>query len=211
VSTLGYEDLLAAIEDDSLDPAYRLRVEPYDRSRVKTASLDLHIGASYARFRHGPHLVQQMAPKALAAISDQEYEVTRGQAYGDGFVLQTGEAVLVAVDHWIGLGAGLGGEVMGKSSIGRAGQVPHLAGLVEPGFVGVLTLECVNLAPFSVVYEVGMPIAQLVIRRMLHPTARPYGHPEMQSRYQGQHEVTPPRRYAAQPTYGPAVMPGGPS
>ena len=209
LSTLGYEDLVQAIEDEAQEAAYRIRLEPYDRSRVKTASLDLHIGASYARFSHGGNYAQTMAPKALAQISDQDFQVTRGLAYGDSFAVRPGEMVLVAVDQWIGLGAGLVGEVQGKSSVGRAGQIPHLAGLVEPGFLGVLTLECANLAPFAVVYEVGQPIAQLVVRRMLRPTARPYGHPEMQSRYQGQHEVTPPRRYPGLPTYGTVTMPGG--
>jgi len=209
MSTLGYEDLLAAIEDENLEAAYRVRLEPYDRGRVKTASLDLHVGASYARFKHGPNYAQALVPKALSQITDQDYEITRGQAYGDTFVVRPGEAVLVAVDQWLGLGAGLIGEVQGKSTVGRAGQIPHLAGLVEPGFVGILTLELVNLAPFVVVYEVGQPIAQIVIRRLLRPTIRPYGHAEMQSRYQGQHEVTPPRRYPGPPTYGPAQMPGG--
>ena len=159
MSKLGYDDLLLAITDETLDPAYRLRVEPFDQNRIRSASLELHIGASYARWKHGPHMVQTVAPKALEDISDQDYDVTRGQGPGDHFVVRPGESLLVAVDGWVSLGAGLVGEVHGKSSVGRAAQVPHLAGLVEPGFVGILTLEVVNLAPFSVIYTVGAPIA----------------------------------------------------
>jgi len=199
---LSYDGIIQAVQDQSLPPARRLQVEPFDPSRVRSASLELHIGATMARWKHSPTYVATMAPKALADIDEHDYEITRGLAHGDRFVLKPGEAILVAVDCWLALGHQLVARVDGKSSIGRASQIIHTAGFVEPGFVGILTLEPVNLSPISIVYEVGQPIAQLTVAVLDQPTSRPYGHPEMRSRYQGQHEVTPPRRSADAPAWG---------
>lgn len=199
---LSYDGLKRAIEDGSLDPSERLLVEPYDPNRLKSASLELHLGNTLARWRQRGQMLVSLQPRALADISERDFEITRGLGPGDRFTLAPGEAVLVAVDCWVGLGAALIARVEGKSTIGRAGQMIHTAGFVEPGFVGVLTLEPVNLSPVSVVYEVGMPIAQLTVARLDGPTSRPYGHPEMLSRYQGQHEVAPPRPFASGALWG---------
>lgn len=199
---LSYEGLRTAIEDDSLPVARRLRVEPYDPSRLRSASLELHIGSTIARWRQRGHQVASLSPRALSDISEADFEIQRGLGPGDRFLLDPGEAVLVAVDCWVALGSQLVGMVHGKSSIGRAGQLIHTAGLVDPGFVGVLVLEPVNLAPVRVVYEVGQPIAQMTIELLDQATAHPYGHPELRSRYQGQSEVTPPRPHPLGVTWG---------
>jgi dCTP deaminase len=193
VGYLGYDDLKRAIEDRTIEPHERLQVEPYDPNRLRSASLELHLGRTVARWRQRGHVTVSVYPKKLSDISEADFEITRNLEYGDTVLVQPGEALLVAVDCWVGLGAGLIGRVEGKSSIGRAGQLIHTAGFIDPGFVGVLVLEPVNLAPTPVIYTVGDPIAQLTIATLEHPTSRPYGHPEMQSRYQGQSEVTPPR------------------
>ena len=199
---LGYEGLLAACEDSSLPPEQRLRVEPYDRGRLRSASLELHLGGTLARWRQRAHRVVSLQPRSLLDISEQDFDIQRGLGPGDRWVLEPGEACLVAVDCWIGLGAALIGRVEGKSTVGRAAQVIHTAGFVDPGFVGVLTLEPINLSPVAVVFEVGMPIAQLTVARLETATARPYGHPTLGSRYQGQHEVTPPRPFASGELWG---------
>lgn len=206
---LGYEGLRAAIEDETLDADRRLRVSPYDPGRLKSASLELHLGGTIARWRHRSHggaVVTQVVPKALSDISEHDFEIQRGLGPGDRIAVAPGEALLFSVDCWIGVGHGLLARVEGKSTVGRAAQIIHAAGLVEPGFVGVLTLEPINLSPYTIVYEVGQAVAQLVVARLEAPTARPYGHPQMQSRYQGQHEVAPPRPVASGSPW--AVAPG---
>lgn len=199
---LSYDGLKRVIEDESLPAAQRLRIEPYDPHRLRPASLELHLGGTVARWRQRGQMLVSVMPRALADISERDFEITRGLGPGDRFVLEPGEAVLATVDHWVAMGGGLLGRVEGKSSIARAGQSVHAAGLVDPGFVGVLTLELVNHAPVSVVYEVGAPVAQLTIALLDQETSRPYGHPEMGSRYQGQHEVTPPRPFPSTALWG---------
>src|SRR5262245_14099515 len=199
---LSYDGLRAAIEDGALDPSWRLQVEPYDPSRLRSASLELHIGSTMARWRQRGHQVVSLGPRALLDISERDFDITRGMGPGDRFIVEPGEAVLVAVDQWVALGAGLIGRVEGKSTIARAGQSVHGAGFVDPGFVGVLVLEPVNHAPVPVAYEVGAPIAQLAVARLDRPSSRPYGHAEMMSRYQGQGEVTPPRPFPSGQIWG---------
>jgi dCTP deaminase len=196
VSYLSYEGLLQAITDTNLDPALRMQVEPFHPERLRSCSLELHVGSSYARWRHSATYAQHLGPRALRDINDQDYEVITGLGPGDRIVISPGESWLLAVDCWVALGAGLLAQVHGKSSVARAGQQIHTAGLVEPGFVGVLTLEPVNFAPFPVIYEVGQAVAQMTVSLLDQPTKRPYGHPQMGSRYQGQSQVTPPRRFA---------------
>lgn len=199
---LSYDGLLRAIEDRSIEPHERLRVDPYDRTRLRSASLELHVGNTIARWRQRGSMVVTLAPRALVDISERDFQIERGMGPGDRFVVMPGEALLVAVDCWVAMPAGLIGRVEGKSSIARAGQSIHGAGWVDPGFVGVLVLEPVNHAPVPVTYEVGQPIAQLAVAVLDRPTSRPYGHPEMASRYQGQSEVTPPRPYPSGALWG---------
>jgi len=206
---LSFDGLKRAIEAADTDPAYRLQVEPYDPSRLRSASIELHVGNTVARWRnrsHGGSVITQVSPVALDLIDERHFDIQRGLGPGDLVTVAPGESLLMAVDCWIALGPGLLGRVEGKSSVGRAGQLIHTAGFVAPGFVGILTLEPINFAPFPVVYRVGQPVAQLAISRLDQPTSRPYGHPEMLSRYQGQHEVTPPKSVSTGSPW--AVTPG---
>jgi dCTP deaminase len=206
---LSFDGLKRAIEDADTDPAYRLQVEPYDPSRLRSASIELHLGNTIARWRnrsHGGSVITQMSPMALDLIDERHFEIQRGLGPGDLVTVAPGEHLLMAVDSWVALGPGLIGRLEGKSTLARAGQLIHAAGFVDPGFVGILVCEPMNMAPFPVVYRVGQAIAQLAIARLDQPSSRPYGHPEMLSRYQGQHEVTPPKSVSTGSPW--AVTPG---
>lgn len=87
------------------------------------------------------------------------------------------------------------GRVEGKSSWARQGLIVHAAGFVDPGFRGQLTLELFNMSAEYIPLEYGAPIAQISFDFMDWPAQRPYGHPELRSRYQGQIGPTPARPY----------------
>ena len=75
----------------------------------------------------------------------------------------------------------------GKSSLGRLGlQVHATAGFVDPGFAGVIVLELSNVATLPILLRPGMKVAQMVFQRLDQAAERPYGHPELNSKYQGQ-------------------------
>ena len=79
----------------------------------------------------------------------------------------------------------------GQSSLGRLGLLIHsTAGYVDPGWKGNLTLELSNVANLPIALYFGMRIGQISFFRMSSPVERPYGSPELGSKYQGQSEPT---------------------
>jgi len=78
-----------------------------------------------------------------------------------------------------------------NSSLGRLGLLIHsTAGYVDPGWKGNLTLELSNVANLPIALYYGMKIGQISFFRMSSPVDRPYGSPELGSKYQGQSEPT---------------------
>ena len=74
--------------------------------------------------------------------------------------------------------------------------VSNTAGFVDAGFQGHLTLELSNVANLPIAIYPGMRIGQLCLFRMTSPAERPYGSPELGSKYQGQQGPTPSRYFA---------------
>ena len=78
-----------------------------------------------------------------------------------------------------------------NSSLGRLGLLIHsTAGYVDPGWKGNLTLELSNVANLPIALYFGMRIGQISFFKMSSPVDRPYGSPELGSKYQGQSEPT---------------------
>jgi dCTP deaminase len=102
-------------------------------------------------------------------------------------VLHPGEFALGHTKEVVGCPDDIVGLVNGKSSLGRLGiQVHATAGFVDPGFVGTVVLELSNVSTLPVLLRPGMKIAQFVFQRLDRPAERPYGHPELNSKYQDQ-------------------------
>lgn len=90
----------------------------------------------------------------------------------------------------------------GKSSLGRLGLVIHsTAGYVDPGFEGTVTLELSNASPLPIQLWPGMPIAQLSLVLLSSPARRPYGHPDLGSKYQKQRKPVASRAHLASGDY----------
>jgi dCTP deaminase len=84
------------------------------------------------------------------------------------------------------------GQVVGRSSLARLGIMVEMAGLVDPGFEGHVTLELSNVGNCSVRLYPGDRICQLVLFEC-GPVERPYGHDALESAYQHQEGATPSR------------------
>jgi len=61
---------------------------------------------------------------------------------------------------------------------------------VDPGWKGTLTLELSNVANLPIALYAGMRIGQISFFGMSSPVDRPYGSPELGSKYQGQSQPT---------------------
>ena len=58
--------------------------------------------------------------------------------------------------------------------------------VIDPGFKGTVVLELSNVANLPILLRPGMKIAQMVFQKLDRPAERPYGHPALGSKYQGQ-------------------------
>lgn len=188
------------LEDTSLREALQdgtLKIEPLWPHAIQPNSVDLHLGQTLRRPRIDPGVLARGYPMPLSAISD---ELMRLESYphGEQIVLKPGEFALGATAEAVELGAGLMGWATGASSVARAGLNIVMAGLVDSGFHGTLTLELVNMSPFPLLLDPGERIGQLVVARLVRPSARPYGSPGLGSRYQGQIAATAAMRYQPQ-------------
>jgi dCTP deaminase len=133
---------------------------PYEPGNVNPASVDLRLGDVY-----------------IDLANECEY------ALSSPLVLPPGRAILATTVETVKLPAHLAGAVYLKSSLARQGLDHALAGWVDPGFEGQLTLELhahrtLELAP-------GQKIVQLVLMQLVAHAAAPY-----QGRYQGQQGPT---------------------
>jgi dCTP deaminase len=166
VSVLSDRDIRAALEAGSV------RIEPYDAQDLQPSSVDLHLDRSFR--------VDQPDLTELLSVEDDE-----------PFILHPGEFVLGQTLEWVELPDDLVARLEGRSSLGRLGLLIHsTAGYVDPGWKGNLTLELSNVANLPIALYYGMRIGQISFFRMSSPVERPYGSPELRSRYQGQKEPT---------------------
>lgn len=180
------------LDDGSLKQAIgagELRIEPLYPHAIQPASIDLHLGATLRRPRAEVGVLSSGRARRLHEV-DAELLAREAYTPGETILLRPGEFALGTTAERVQLGPGLVGWATGCSTVARAGLMIEMAGLVDPGFYGALTLELVNLAPFPLVLSVGERIGQLVVARTLREAERPYGTPGLGSRYQGQAEAT---------------------
>lgn len=147
-----------------------LDIEPWNPDRLQPASYDLTLGGS-----------ARQLPQANALLPDFNFSYLELRQ-GDFFLLHTAEVVT--------LSAGIGAQVVGKSTWARKGLIVEAAGWVDPGFSGQLVLEVTNMSPVPVVVNVGDPIAQIIFMQLRSPALIPYGK-ERGSHYHGQMGATP--------------------
>ena len=170
--------------------ARRLVLEPFDPSAVQPASIDIRLERSFRVFRN--------ARRAYIDVRQPMDDLTELVEIGDDdpFILHPGEFVLGSTLECLTLPDDLVARVEGKSSLGRLGLMVHAtAGYVDPGWTGQLTLELSNVATLPITLYYRMKIGQLSFDRMTTPVDRPYGSPELGSKYQGQRLPTASRSF----------------
>jgi dCTP deaminase len=170
--------------------AGRIVVDPCDPDDIQPSSVDLHLGDDFQVFRNSryPYIDPAREQPGLT----EPVTVSREEP----FVLHPGEFALGTTVERIGLPGDIVGRLEGKSSLGRLGLLIHsTAGYVDPGWEGSLTLELSNVANLPILLSPGMKIGQISFSRMTTEVDRPYGHPDLGSRYQGQSSATPSKMY----------------
>lgn len=114
----------------------------------------------------------------------------------DPFFIDPGAFILAPLLESVTISNKIAASIHGKSSLGRTGlQIHCTAGYVDPGWSGILTLEMSNIGHVPIPLKAGMKIAQLRFDLLSSPTDKPYGHPDLDSKYQGAREAETTRYY----------------
>lgn len=157
--------------------------EPYNERYLQPSSIDMTLDSMIRVPKRGLRAIDLKHVPAGHTSEDLIPE--------EGYVLQPGTFLLASTREVLSLPSFIAARVEGKSSLGRLGMAIHItAGYIDPGFVGNVTLEIRNFAPWSLrIYE-GMPIAQVAFMMMNGPVEHDYG---ATGHYQGQRGPTESR------------------
>ena len=166
----------------------RIIIEPFDQECLQPSSVDLHLDHRFLVFKN--HTLGHIDVRE--DLSNLTQEVSAND--GDPFMLHPGEFVLGSTLERVSVPDDLVARLEGKSSLGRLGLLIHsTAGFVDPGFSGNLTLELANVSRLPITLYYGMRIGQISFQKMVSEAEKPYGSPELKSRYQGQLDPTESR------------------
>lgn len=175
----------------------KLRINPLEagHNQIQPSSVDLRLGFDFLTF----NTHQRVCIDPMEDNTDLHQKISLSSA-SDEFVLHPGEFVLAATLETVGLPDDLVGSVNGKSSLGRLGLLIHAtAGFIDPGFSGNITLELSNVAELPIKLRPMMRIAQVSFAQLDQPALRPYGHPDLGSKYQNQSGVEASRYHQNKP------------
>lgn len=176
----------------------KLGIRPLEESQVQPASVDIRLGDTFLAFQR--HTSESIDPRERNDALMESVTMPEGRP----FILHPGEFVLGTTLERLTLPNDIVARVEGKSSLGRLGLLIHAtAGFVDAGWTdGQITLELSNVAPLPIKLWTGMKIGQLSFMQMDAPAERPYGHPALGSKYQGQSGPVASRYYGNAPGVG---------
>jgi dCTP deaminase len=160
----------------------RLLITPLEDAQIQPASVDIRLGSTFLAFRR--HTSECIDPREMNDALMEPMTVADDRP----FILHPGEFVLGTTLERLTLPDDIVARVEGKSSLGLLVLLIHAtAGFVDAGWTnGQITLELSNVAPLPIKLWPGMKIGQLSFMQMDAPAERPYGHPALNSKYQGQ-------------------------
>lgn len=157
-----------------------LVIDPFRPEAVQPASYDVRLGSTLLRWwgdTVNPDLDQSAMWKPIPLNNDGGWLLYPGAFYL-GVTLET---LMIPNDLLC--------HLHGRSSLGRLGVQIHMAGLVDPGYMGRLTLELTVVAGPTRL-KPGQPIGQVTFQQMLGAATTPYD-----GRYQDDTEPTPSRLF----------------
>lgn len=142
-----------------------------DRSLFDEFSLKIQLSHHYfepkreipaARIVYGAHPVP-------ATLFSERKEIAQN------LVLQPGEQVITCSKHSYVMPLDYFGLVQTKGTLARLFvQVTCNDGQVEPGFKGFITLEIVNLSPWTIEIPAGADVAQIYLLKCSSSASKPY-------------------------------------
>lgn len=155
-----------------------IKIEPFDPANLQPASYDVTLGSEFLIFDNSKSRV--IDPRGDTSKIMRKVDATEKEP----FILHPGEFALAAINEVVGINDKHLAVLNGKSSLGRLGLLIHAtAGFIDPGNELRITLELFNVATLPILLYPNMKIAQVVFEELSEPCDRPYGHPDLGSKY----------------------------
>ena len=154
MSVLTQAAILAEIDSG------RLRIEPFSRDQVGTASIDLHLGDELRPLRASPNGPIDVVEEADPEAGTERVKLDRP------YVLEPGTTVLGITRERLCLPPDLCAWIEGRSRIARLGLAVHVtSGFVQPGVHNRQVLEMTNLSRAPLALHAGVRVCQIVLQR----------------------------------------------
>lgn len=170
--------------------AGRISIDPLVEANIQPASVDLRLADTILVFQNSKTPFIDLKKPIPNLMGEVKIPVP------DPFIIHPGEFALGSTLETVTLAEDIVGHIEGKSSLGRVGLMIHsTAGFVDPGWNGRLTLELANVSRLPITLYAGMNIAQIAFQELTTRAERPYGSPNLASRYQGQEGAVASRAY----------------
>ena len=155
-----------------------IKIEPFNEDQLQPASYDIRLGDDFLVFDNTTTTV--IDPRQDLASIMRRIKISKEKP----FILHPNEFTLGVTQEIIGVNDKYLFMINGKSSLGRIGLLVHAtAGFVDPGNELRVTLELFNVATLPILLYPGMKIAQIVFEELSEKCERPYGHPDLNSKY----------------------------
>lgn len=165
MSALARSSIISRIQSGSL------HVSPILEARqLGPSSIDLRMGTIVLLAKAGaqshvdPHayLKESSAPTDHDTIREKKQKHERYDIpFRESFLLHPGTLALVPTLEWVKLPHDLQGVVTARSSWAREGLSIATATIVNPGYIGIVTLELANLGEVPIKLYPGLRLAQI--------------------------------------------------
>jgi dCTP deaminase len=145
------------------------------KRQIGSSSIDVRLGTEFKLIRRikQTHFDLSLPEDEITKQIREYTEVVHIEPM-EAFILHPDEFALGCTLEYIVLPNNLAGRLEGRSTWGRAGlQVHSTAGLIDPGFEGILTFELHNMGKLPLPLYAGIRIAQISFHRCA-PVAQSY-------------------------------------
>ena len=153
--------------------AGKIRITPAPdlNTQLGSCSIDFRLGNTFRVFEHSKYPYIDL--RGELDVNDLMRRVDVPD--DDAFTMQPGEFVLAATRERLELADDVMARLEGRSSLGRLGIIVHsTAGVFDPGWTGIATLELGNLGRMPVKLYPGMRICAFTFEPLSSPAKVPY-------------------------------------
>ncbi len=164
---LSDKDIIDYIDKGKIKITPKLDLE----TQLGSCSVDFKLSSDFQVFEYSKHPCIDLDANVNMDDLMRSIHIPEGEA----FTMQPGEFVLAATQEKLELSDDVVARLEGRSSLGRLGIIVHsTAGLFDPGWIGVPTLELGNLGRMPIRLYPGMRICAFTFSQLSSPVKVPY-------------------------------------